>query len=97
MTMYWNLKTLLGCYHANDGHNWRLLPEVKWEESVVPEINHDSGSQSGKELSLAGGWVSNSIRNERTERQLCLRRNPNLKTSNLSTFKFQPKKTLSSA
>ena len=57
MTMYWNLKTLLGCYHANDGHNWRLLPEVKWKESVVPEINHDSGSQSGKELSLAGGFA----------------------------------------
>ena len=58
MTMYWNLKTLLGCYHANDGHNWRLLPEVKWEERVVPEINHDSGSHSGKELSLAGGFAN---------------------------------------
>lgn len=36
MTMYWNLKTLLGCYHANDGHNWRLLPEVKWERECCP-------------------------------------------------------------
>ena len=32
----------------------------KWNgrESVVPEINHDSGSQSGKELSLAGGFAN---------------------------------------
>ena len=50
MTMYRNLKTLLGCYHANDGHNWRLLPEVKWEESVVPEVNHDSGSTTSESI-----------------------------------------------
>lgn len=32
----------------------------KWNgrESVVPEINHDSGSHSGKELSLAGGFAN---------------------------------------